>query len=160
MMDLKRPLQEHSFLRGIEDKHVEQLVGCTKNVRFQPGEFLMKEGDVASTFYLLRHGRVSLEVMTKQIIRVETAGPGDIVGLSWLLAIASHDEEQESNPRVHLDARALESVVALAIQGECLRQKMESDPSLGYSIMKRVWALTFTRLERTRLQRLDVYKSS
>jgi len=139
-------------MSGLDEAMVKIVVGCAKNTRFSPGDFLLREGEEASTFYLVRSGRVSMEVHMpgKESVRVETAGDGDVVGLSWMLPPA----------RVHLDARALDTVVAFALDGACLRAKMEADHNLGYAIAKRLLELTFRRLERVRLQRLDIYKSS
>lgn len=152
MEDLTRPLGGHPFLSGLNEAMVKTVVGCAKNVRFSPGDYLLREGDEATTFYLIRSGRVSMEVHMpgKEPVRVETAGDGDLVGLSWILPPS----------RVHLDARALDSVVAFALDGACLRGKMEADHDLGYAITKRLLELMFRRLERVRLQRLDVYKTS
>lgn len=152
MEDLTRPLGGHPFLSGLDEAMIKTVVGCAKNVRFSPGDFLFREGEEATTFYLVRSGRVSLEVHMpgKEPVRVETACEGDLVGLSWMLPPA----------RVHLDARALDAVVAFALDGACLRAKMEADHHLGYAISKRLLELMFRRLERVRLQRLDVYKTS
>ncbi len=152
MEDLTRLLEAHPFLEGLSAPQVAVLVGCAKNLRFQAGEHLFREGDEAKTFYLVREGRVSLDVHLpgKGPLRVETLGPGDVLGLSWMFPPA----------RVHLDARALDTVIVLEFDGACLRGKMEADHALGYAISKRLLALTYQRLERVRLQRLDVYKAS
>jgi CRP/FNR family cyclic AMP-dependent transcriptional regulator len=152
MEDLTRLLKTHPFLEGLEAPQVAVLVGCTKNLRFQAGDYLFREGDEAKTFYLIREGRVSLDVHIpgKGPLRVEMVGPGDVLGLSWMFPPS----------RIQLDARAVETVIALELDGACLRGKMEADPTLGYPIAKRLLDLTHQRLERVRLQRLDVYKAS
>jgi CRP-like cAMP-binding protein len=151
MEDLTRILRAQPFFRDLDDAKVAVLVGCARNVRFHPGDFLLREGDVADTFYLVREGRVSLDIHVpgQPPSRVETVAAGDVVGLSWMSPPA----------RVHLDARAIDAVVALSFDGACLRGKMEADPALGYALMKRLLALTVQRLERVRLQRLDVYRA-
>jgi CRP-like cAMP-binding protein len=152
MEDLTRILRAQPFFGDLDDTKLATLVGCAKNTRFHAGEYLLREGDAASTFFLVREGRVSLEVHipSQPALRVESVGPGDVLGLSWLFPPA----------RVHLDARADGTVLALALDGACLRGKMEADPALGFAIAKRLLALTVQRLERVRLQRLDVYKGS
>jgi hypothetical protein len=74
----------------------------------------------------------------------------DALGLSWLIPPY----------RSHLDARAVEPVVALGFDGTCLRGKMEGDHELGFALAKRLFEKAYRRLERVRLQRLDVYKAS
>jgi len=152
MEDLTRAIRAQPFFDGLDDVKLATLVGCAQNTRFHPGEFLLRAGDPASVFYLVREGRVSLdvEIPGRPALRVETVVPGDIVGISWMFPPA----------RVHLDARALDGVLALSFDGTCLRGKMEADPALGYALARRLLALTMHRLERVRLQRLDVYKAT
>jgi hypothetical protein len=46
---------------------------------------------------------------------------------------------------------------AIALDGECLRNKCEANPRLGYELLKRVAQVFAERLLSTRLQLLDVY---
>jgi len=151
MEDLQRLLKAHPFLAGLDEPHFAVIVGCARNVRFVAGEHLFRDGDESRTFYLVRDGRVSLDenIPGRPPLRVETVVPGDIVGMAWLFP--PH--------RAHHDARAIDTVIALAFDGGCLRDKMEKDPALGYALTTRVLAATIQRLERVRLQRLDVYKA-
>jgi CRP-like cAMP-binding protein len=148
--DLSRALRAQKFFDELSADQVGTLVGCARNARFHPGEYLLREGDPASVFYLVREGRVALEVQIpgRPPLQVESVVPGDVVGTSWMFPPA----------RVHVDVRAQDSVLALAFDGACLRGKMEADPALGYAIAKRLLALTVQRLDRVRLQRLDVYR--
>lgn len=149
MEDLGRLLREHDFLKGLSAEHARLLVSCARNVRFATGDFLLREGGEASTFYLVRAGHIALEVAVppRGVVQMETVGPGDVLGLSWLLPPY----------RSHLDARAVEPVVALAFDGTCLRGKMEADHELGYWLARRLFEKAYARLERVRLQRIDVY---
>lgn len=163
MDDLSRPLGGHPFLNGLNDAMVKTLVGCARNLRYAPGEFLMREGEIANTFFLIRKGRVALEVHqpAKAALRVETAGPGDLVGLSWLMPIIEFTGENPTSlARTNLDVRALDQVWAFALDGECLRNKMQADAELGYALAKRLLSTIIRRLERVRLQRLDIYDNA
>lgn len=152
MENLERLLREHEFLKDLSEEQARFLASCAKNVRFEAGEFLLREGREATTLYLIRKGRVALEVHVpgKGAVQMESLGPGDVLGLSWFLPPY----------RVHLDARAVEPVVALDFDATCLRKKMEEDHDLGFALTKRLFTQAYQRLERVRLQRLDVYKSS
>jgi CRP-like cAMP-binding protein len=137
-------------MRDLSDEHVHILVGCAQNVRFAPGEFMVHEGDEESTFYLVREGSISLEshIPGRRPATVETLGPGDVLGVSWMFARA----------RAHVDARARESVLAFALDGSCLRARIATDDALGHALARRLLELTYRRLERLRLQNLDVYR--
>jgi CRP-like cAMP-binding protein len=150
MESLEKVLREHPFLAELTDEHVHVLVGCARNVRFPQGAFLLREGDDESTFYLLREGTVALESQLpgKPASTLETLGPGDVLGVSWMFRGA----------RSHVDARAREPVLAFALDGACLRTKISSDDKLGHALARGLLEVTHRRLERVRLQNLDVYR--
>lgn len=149
MDDLERVLSAHPFLAELESEHVRFLVGCAKNVRFRAGEYLLREGDREDTLYLIRQGSVAIEMPRSgsEPTCVETVGAGDVLGVSLLTAAAAH-----------LDCRARETVVALALDSACLHRKMTEDPRLGFAIAMRLLERTYERLARARLQHLDVYR--
>ncbi len=148
---LARSLKEHSVVKELGDGHVEFLSGCTKNVRITAGRFLFREGAPADEIYLVRTGKIALEVHDglRGTIVLETIGADDALGWSAL------------NPpyKWTLDARAMEPTVLFAINGACLRNKLEADHSFGYAFTKRMMGELHERLERIRLQVLDVYRA-
>lgn len=146
---LERILREHSFFAGLGDAFLALVSGCARNVRFEAGHYLFHEGEPANEFYLLRHGRVALELHApgRGPITFQTLGEGEIVGVSWLIPPY----------RWAYDARALTLVRAIGVDAACLRQKCEADHDLGYEMMKRVTSVLIQRLQTTRLQILDVY---
>ncbi len=149
MRTLETILAEHPFFEGLPDKHLKVIVGCASNVSFEEGETIFREGEEANRFYLIRQGRVALQVYAAGIgtITIQTLDAGDILGWSWLVPPY----------RWHFDARAVEPVRAIALDGECLRRKCEEDHDLGYELLKRFAEIITQRLQATRLQLLDVY---
>jgi CRP-like cAMP-binding protein len=147
--NLERIIREHPFFAGLEPTFCTLVCGCAKNVRFDPGEYLLREGGEASEFYLLREGRVALEIAApgRGALTIATLGAGEIVGVSWLIPPY----------RWSYDARALAAVRAISIDARCLRAKCEEDHHLGYEMMKRVVPIVVSRLQAARLQLLDLY---
>ncbi|MFQ5814473.1 MAG: cyclic nucleotide-binding domain-containing protein [Anaerolineae bacterium] len=149
METLKPILAEHPFFRDLDPRHLELVVGCASNVRFSAGHFIFREGEEANHFYLIRRGKVALEISAphRPAITIQTIGEGEILGWSWLI------------PPYHwlFDARAAELVRAIALDGKCLREKCEEDHELGYELLKRFAYIMDQRLQATRLQLLDVY---
>ena len=149
METLERILGEHPFFEGLEPEYLKLLVGCASNARFQAGAYLFREGEEASHFYLIRQGRVAVEIYAPQRppIVVQTLEGGDILGWSWLI------------PPYHwrFDARIVEPARAIALDGKCLRTKCEENHDLGYALLKRFAHIVEQRLEATRMQLLDVY---
>ena len=142
-------LRGHKFFAGLEDEHLALLTGCASNVVFPAGTFLFREGEPATTFFLIRDGAVALEIAGagRGALVVQTLGAGDVAGFSWL--IEPHSWE--------FDGRAVERVRAVQMDGACLRGKCDEDLRLGYELMRRFAALATSRLQATRLQLLDVY---
>ena len=147
--NLSEILLQHPFLAGLSKPYMETLIGCASNTRFNEGSYLIHEGQLANTFFMIRTGRVAVEidVSPKGLLRVQTIGPGDVLGWSWLI----------SPFRWHFSACAVAEVRAVALDGECLRKKCESDHDFGYEMMKRLAQVMERRLEATRLQLLDLY---
>lgn len=149
METLEPILAAHPFFHDLEPRYLSIIVGCASNVRFQAGEFLCREGDAANTFYLLRHGKVALQVTVPghSSMTIETLDAGEVVGWSWLFP-----------PYLwQFDVQALEITRALAFDGACLRGKCEADHDLGYRLMQRFAHVMGQRLQATRLQLLDLY---
>ncbi|HEX9648149.1 MAG TPA: cyclic nucleotide-binding domain-containing protein [Alphaproteobacteria bacterium] len=151
MQGLERIVREHPFFAGLEEGFLELVCGCAKNVRFDAGDYLCHEGEQANEFYMIRHGRVGLEITVpgRASVTFQTIGEGGIVGVSWLVPPY----------RWNYDAKALELVRAIALDASCLREKSEQDHDLGYELMKRFMPILVQRLQATRLQILDVYGS-
>jgi CRP/FNR family transcriptional regulator, cyclic AMP receptor protein len=149
METLERILAEHPFFAGLDPAFMRLAVGCASNARFAAGTYIFKEGDEANEFYLVRAGKVALEIFAPQRkpIMVATLDMGEILGWSWLLPPYQW--------KFH--AHAIEEVRAIALDGKCLRRKCEENHDLGYEILKRFAQIMEQRLEAARLQLLDVY---
>lgn len=142
-------LAEHPFFQGLPAEDIQLLAGCAANVVFKAGEMVCREGDAANQFYLIRQGKVALEVYVPERGQVvlQTIGAGELVGWSWLIPPYEW----------RFDVRAVEPVRAIALDGKCLRGKCDDNPRLGYELLKRVAQVFTERLLATRLQLLDVY---
>jgi CRP/FNR family cyclic AMP-dependent transcriptional regulator len=151
MESLERILSDHPFFSDLDRRYLPLIVGCASNVRFREGEYLFHAGGEADKFYLIREGKVALEVLppNRPPITIQTVSEGEVVGWSWL--IPPH--------KWKFDARAAEPVRAFTLDGKCLRAKCEEDHDLGYAFLKRFAHLTAQRLQATRLQLLEIYEA-
>ena len=146
---LDRLICDHPFFAGMSLDHCELIGGCARNVSFDKGAYLFREGEPANEFFLIRHGRVALELVApgRTPIRFSTLNAGEIAGVSWLVPPY----------RWLYDAQTLELTRAISIDGACLRQKAEDDHDFGYEMMKRFMMMLVQRLHAAQLQILDVY---
>lgn len=149
MKDIASLLNEHPFCQDLEPAIVELIAGCAKNVVFKENEYVLKEGNDADYFYLIRHGTVALEMFLpgRGPFTFLTVKSGEILGASWLIPPY----------RWNYDARAVELTRAIAFDCRCLRGKCESDHHVGYEMMKRFIPSLIERLNTARIQSADLY---
>jgi CRP/FNR family transcriptional regulator, cyclic AMP receptor protein len=149
METLGQILSEHPFLKGLDQKQIELITGCASNIRFDAGQIIIREGEEAEQFYIIRQGKVTLQIYTPThgSIIIDTLTDGDVLGWSWLIPPYQW----------RFDAVASELTRAIALDGKCLRTKCEADHNLGYELLKRFAAIVDERLESTRIRLLDVY---
>jgi len=145
---LEKIISTHPFLAGMSPHQLRLIADCAMSVHFIANELIFREGDPANRFYLIQSGRVVLEsqVLGKPKALVQTLGPGDILGWSWLFPPYFW----------HFDARALEPIDAVFIYGTPLREECESDHELGYELMKRLAAVMMKRLQAARWKLLGL----
>ncbi len=149
MQTLEPILAELPLFQGMKPNHLALIAGCAANVRFSAGEVIGRAGEPADQFWVIREGRIALEIHApgRGTVTIHSIGDNEVLGWSWLLP--PH--------QWHFDARALTVARALSFDGRCLRGKFEHDHELGYELMKRFAQVIVQRLEATGLQLLDVY---
>jgi CRP-like cAMP-binding protein len=142
-------VNELPALRSLSPAHRDTIAGCARNQVFAPGVELMREGDAADAFYIVREGGVAIvtQVPGRGEITIETLHAGDLLGWSWLV-------EPYRNA---FGARALGTARVLALDGACLRGKCEADSALGYEMLKLLASVFAERLRDTRMRLLDLY---
>jgi CRP/FNR family transcriptional regulator, cyclic AMP receptor protein len=149
METMEELLGRHPFFAGLDADAMRLIAACATNVHFAEGVDIFGEGEAASRFYVIRHGRVALQYHSpaRGPLILDTMEEGEVLGWSWLV----------SPYRYFGDARAVTPVSATALDGACLRGKCETDAELGYQLLKRVTAVMYQRLQSSRIRLLDLY---
>jgi CRP/FNR family transcriptional regulator, cyclic AMP receptor protein len=143
-------LAAQPIFEGLAPTDFELLAGCGTNVRFDSGDLLGREDAPADQFFVVRHGRVATELPAPgSPLVVDSAGPGEVVGWSWLFP--PH--------RWATDLRAVEPTAVIAIDARCLRDKCDTDPAFGFRMMSCFALLMRDQLDAMRLRVLDLYGS-
>lgn len=142
-------LHGHAFFRGLAHDDLALLAGCASTAHFDAGKLIAREGGPADVFYVIRSGRVALEIHVpgRGPIVVDTVGEDEILGVSWLVPPY----------RWQFDVRAVDDVRAIALDGACLRGKCDADPRLGYELLKRISGVLRHRLHMARVRLIDLY---
>ena len=143
---LRARIAGHPLLRGMTAGQLQTLADAAMFAEFKAGEVIFREGDPANRFYLILAGTVALEAPAAggAPVPIQTIGSGDVLGWSWLFPPYYWN----------FDARAQQPVKAIFFYGTRLREQCESDPALGYELMKRMAGVMLQRLQATRRQLL------
>ncbi len=149
METLETILAEIPVFHGLKPEYLALITGCASNVRFTADQFIGRKGEPANRFFLIRQGRVAVEIHApgRGVLTIQTVGENEVLGWSWLLPPYQW----------HFDARALCVTRALALDAKCLRTKFDKDPALGYELLLRFSQLIEQRVEAMSLQLLDLY---
>jgi len=139
---IEKRLAAHPFLKGMSPHHLELLALCAMPTEFEAGQFVLREGEPASGFYLIETGTVALETKADdgKTVVIDTVSAGEPLGWSWLFP-----------PYLwSFDARASEPCTALCFSGLLLRQHREDDLTLSHELHKRASEVMVRRLQAAR----------
>jgi CRP-like cAMP-binding protein len=150
--DPREALRAHPFTQRLTEPQLERLFGWGTAVDVDAGGLILREGEAADRLFLVRVGQVALEqhVGGRTPTLMETLRDGDVLGFSWLFEGA----------RWTLDARAVEPTELFVLDAARVRAEMQADPALGLAVYTQLTQQLYARLQRARLQRLDVYKAA
>jgi len=144
-------LIEHPFFEGMTGEQIRVVAETGRPVAFVEGETVFYEGGYADFCLLLLSGDVALELQTPghgpQVM--QTLHEGELLGWSWMFPPY----------RWHFDAHVHSDTTAIRFDGPRLREAAESDPVLGYELMKRFTRILVDRMQTIRIQLLDVYST-
>ena len=133
-----KKISDHPFFRKLSLEQLKKVSEFSMSMQFQPGERIFKTGDPANRFYLIQSGKVVLRA-AGGAPDIQVIGPGDVLGWSWLF----------EPYQWQFDAIALEPTWSIFFYGSRLRDLCESDPELGYELLKRCTCVAIERLHAT-----------
>lgn len=151
MTSLTDLITAHPFLEGIDRAALHRLAEVARPVEFRSGARVFAEGGRAESFWLLIDGRIAVDthVPGRGAVVVETLGAGAVLGWSWLFP--PHEW--------HFGATAVAATAAVEFDGQEVRRLCDSDPALGYELVRRFMRVVVDRLQSTRIRLLDLYRS-
>ena len=149
MQTLEPIVAELPLFKGLKPEHIKLISGCASNARYDAGTFVGREGHPADKFWVLREGRMALQIHApgRGPLTILTLGENDAVGWSWLVPPY----------QLRFDIHVVQTTRALVFDGKCLRGKFVNDPELGYEMMQRFSSMILRRLDAMSLQLLDLY---
>ena len=135
-------LSAHAFFAGLNQDFLQILSGFATEKQVKQDEVLFQQGKTADKFYLVREGKVSVQVpaLVGPAMELQVLGENQILGWSWLIPPY----------RWNFMARALEDSVVIEFDGAAILARCEQDPEFGYELFKRFTELMSTRLNAAR----------
>ncbi|MGA7271224.1 MAG: cyclic nucleotide-binding domain-containing protein [Acidimicrobiia bacterium] len=146
-----RPLQQgNQLLSRLDDAELDFFESVSEEVHVDAGTILLEEESPADTFYVVLKGKVALEMTSpgRQPMVMQTLGRGDMVGVSW--PFPPH--------RWNWQARAMVDTDLIAFDAAAIRARCDQDPSLAVDVLSVVGEEVTRRLNRARIQLLDLYE--
>jgi CRP-like cAMP-binding protein len=137
------------FLDKFSLRAREKLISLAEPFRFEAGQDIIGEGDLNHYLYIVKSGRVAVEIYVPHQGRcmIRTGGVGDMICWSALV-----------EPRLATAAvRAMENTEALGIRGEVLMEECHKDHDLGFELYRALTEVIAGRLIATRLQLVNIY---
>ncbi len=132
----------------LSTKQLEKLASISQEKTYEVGQTIFREGDQAESFYILEEGKVILEMRIPALkerrppplATIEVVTKGEALGWSALV-----------EPHIFtLSATAADRCKLIAIDGTKLLKLMDSDPTMGYEVMRRLSEVIASRLRHTR----------
>ena len=119
-------------VRGGPDRGPGRAPGRPGHGRRDPaGQRLFDEGGLAASLWLIRSGQIALDLRVpgRDRLIVETLGPGDELGLSWLMPAARVAVRRD---------RAGRATAVFELSSAALTNLCETDHELGYQLTRRL----------------------
>jgi CRP/FNR family transcriptional regulator, cyclic AMP receptor protein len=142
-------LAMHDVLADLPATWLHRLADAGHPVYRRSGDRLFREDTVADRFWLLHAGAVVIDfhVPGRGDIVVDRAGPGALVGCSWL----------RTPYRWRFGAVVAEDIRAVEFNAKRVRELMAEDALLGRELTTRVFDVVAERLHAARHRLVELY---
>ena len=137
------------FLDKFSPQVREKLLSLAEPFRFKAGEDIIVEGEFSKYLYIIKSGRVAVEMQMPPKGRrtIRTGEAGEMI--SWSALVEPH--------RATASLRAVQDTEAIGINGELLIVESHMDCQLGFELYRALTEVIAGRLNATRLQFVNVY---
>jgi len=135
-------LATHPFFSGLSDDILKFLCECSETFEIKKGQILFRQDEKADKFYVVRNGRISIEIpaIMGPTLELQSLGNDQILGWSWLI----------SPYKWSFQAEAEEDTELLMFDGAAILAHCEQDSRFGYELLKKFAALMSIRLDAAR----------
>jgi CRP/FNR family transcriptional regulator, cyclic AMP receptor protein len=135
------------FFTELSEDTLRFLFECSSPIVIKKGQILLRQGENADKFYLIRSGSISIQMpaIMGPTLEIQTLGIGQVLGWSWLIAPY----------KWHFQTSAEEDSELLQFDGAAIRARCEQEPKFGYELLKKFAGLMSERLNAARVKMMD-----
>ncbi len=147
-MIAQESLRRSPMFLGLSEAALARIAAMGQERTYGPGQYIFREGEASTELYVLRDGRVALE-MSLQIGRADVSGrkafiavmgPSDCFG--WSALVPPH--------HFTMSAVAVQQSTVLAIDGPALQALIADEPQVGVLLLDRLNQVISNRLTEAR----------
>ncbi|MDB6055418.1 MAG: cyclic nucleotide-binding protein hydrogenase accessory protein HoxI [Verrucomicrobiales bacterium] len=144
MESIQDKLSHQPFLQGMKPEQLAIIARHAREVEFTKDQVIFRQNEHAHQFHLIVHGKVVVEsyMGRAENLPLQIITAGDVLGWSWLFPPFTW----------HFQARALEPVKSIFIDGASLLLACEQVHSFGFELMKRMAQVVIVRFESAQRQ--------
>lgn len=131
-------LEGYDLLAGLPIEDLNAMAACAERREVLSGEFLFRQGERASGFFLVEEGRV--------VVLMESPG-GEVANVLGVRRREAFGWSGIVEPRVYTgSAQVVDRILVIRFDADALLAVFESRPLLGYRVMSKLASLVATRL--------------
>ena len=140
-------LSAHEFFSEFSDEDLKFLCECSRTFEINKGQILFRQGENADKFYVVRSGRISIQMpaIMGPTLEIQTLDKDQVLGWSWLI----------SPYKWNFQTKAEEDSELLQFDGTAILARCEQDPKFGYELLKKFAGLMSERLNVARQKIMD-----
>lgn len=140
-------LLAHEFFSGLSEDLLQFLCECSSTYEIKTGQILFQQGECADKFYVVRRGRITLQMpaILGPVLEIQTVDKDQVLGWSWLIAPY----------KWNFQTMAEEDTELLQFDGAAILARCEQDPRFGFELLKKFAALMSVGLNAARQKMMD-----
>ena len=122
-------LSAHEFFSEFRDDDLKFLCECSSTREIKKGQILFLQGEHADKFYVVRSGRISIQMpaIMGPTLEIQTVDEDQVLGWSWLI----------SPYQWNFQTKAEEDSELLQFDGTAILARCEQEPKFGYELLKK-----------------------
>lgn len=131
---------------GLTAGELEEIAAIAQTQTYEPGELICVEQERADRLFILKQGRVQLNIHLRSSLEpdgevtIEEVKPGRMFGWSSLV----------KQRRFTASARALEPVTVIVVGADDLNELFDRNAHIGFVVVKQLAEVIASRLSHTR----------